>query len=165
MTLRSLLLVAGMLLGAPAFAADRVSIEIGQGRHFVSGADAVFLRYSGDHRFPNFPKQAAFYEWSIGNWDHKDDNSALALAIGNRWYLVDKLHVDFSGGVAALAHKTRITNTHQQFILRAGVGYTLGEIDVGVYQTHYSNANSIFGWGGNNAGYDFLTLQVSYTLR
>lgn len=164
MRFRSLLLAAATFLSAPTFAAEYISVEAGSGNHWSKGADAVFVRYRGDHTIPSFPKLPAFYEWSLGTWEGKHDNSALGLALGTQWFLGD-FHVDFSGGVAVLSRKTRLTGTHQQFILRVGAGYRIDKFDFGVYQVHYSNAKNIFGWDGYNVGYDFLTFQASYAFR
>ena len=162
-TLRSLLLL-GTLTCAPAFAAEQIAIEMGTGTHWSKGADALFVRYRGDHTIPRFPRQPAFYEWSLGTWQNQHDNSALSLAIGTQWYF-DRFHIDASGGLAYLARKTRLTGTHQQFLLRVGIGYKVGDFDFGIYQAHYSNAKNVFGWDGYNVGYDFRTFQISYDLK
>lgn len=148
---------------APAFAEQQFALEFGQGNHWSKGADAGFARYSRELTFPDYPRQEGFYEFSFGSWDHKHPNNAAGLAIGTRerW---DQIYLEASTGVAVAEHKTRLSNTHQQFILRAGVGYQFNKkVDVGFFYTHYSNAKPIFDWDGKNVGYDFMTLQLRYT--
>jgi hypothetical protein len=162
---RRLLPLLLALLCPPTFAADWIALETGPGNHWSKGNHGVFARYRGEHTVPNFPTLPAFYEWSVGSWNEEHGNTALGLALGSQW-LMERLHIDVSAGLALLAHETRLTGTHQQFILRIGVGYNLSrQFDVGVYQTHYSNFKGVFGWDGYNVGYDFLTLQLSYRLR
>jgi hypothetical protein len=163
MRLRALPLLAALLC-PPAFAADWIALEAGPGNHWSKGNDAVFVRYRGAHTVPNYPTLPAFFEWSLGTWTNQHSNSALGLALGSQWF-VERFHFDFSGGLAVLAHKTRLTGTHQQFILRYGAGYAFDAFDIGVYQTHYSNFRNVFEWDGYNVGYDFVTLQLSFALE
>jgi len=162
-TIRSALLL-GALFCNPVFAVDRFAIEAGQGNHWMKGGDAAFVRYLSDITIPNFPKQPAFYEISLGHWSNKHDNTALGLSLGiqERW---GDFHLVGSAGVGMLEHKTHLSNTHQQFILRVGVGYTVGKFDFSVFQTHYSNCKTVFEWDGKNVGYDFITFQVSHPLK
>jgi hypothetical protein len=158
----SLLLL--VLLCPRAFAADHIALELGVGSHWSEDAQALFLRYRGEHTIPNAPAVPAFYEWSLGGWTRAQPNHALGLALGAQW-AGTALHIDASVGLALLQRKTRNTGTHQQFLARYGIGYRLGRVDIGLYQTHYSNFKQVFGWDGRNLGFDFLTLQVSYALE
>lgn len=139
-------------------------MEVGEGVHWSKGADAGFLRYARDMKFPNFPEQPAFYEFSIGAWDKKNDNNAIGLAIGIRHYW-DNFHLEASGGPAWAEHKTHVSATHEQFVLHIGGVFTVDRFEFGIFQSHYSNAKPLLGWDGRNTGYDFLTFQVGYLLK
>ncbi|GEM_PF-5519444 len=154
----------GVLVCAPAFAEQKISVEVGPGSNWSKAADAGFVRYSDEIHFPNFPEQEGFYELSAGSWKNKVENNAIGLAIGTRerW---NNFHLDGSAGVAVLENKTSFSQTHQQFILRVGGGYTVGQFDFGVYRSHYSNARVLFNWEGKNVGYDFITFQIGYLLK
>lgn len=164
MIFRSTLLVIGALLCAPALAEQKISIDSGPGTHWSKGAHGMFLRYSDALKFPSYPEQEGFYEFSAGDWDGNYPNKALGLAIGarERW---DDFHFDASGGLVLTQHRTHLSNTTQEFILRIGAGYRIERVDLGVYVTHYSNAKKVFGWDGKNVGYDFLTFQVGYIIN
>ncbi len=157
--------LVGALLCAPAWAEEKIAIEGGSGIHWSKSVrDAWFVRYSNELKFPSYPEQEGFYEISLGDWNGKYPNTAVGLAVGARvrW---QGFHLDGSVGVAYAENKTFLSNTHQEFILRYGLGYTVGKFDFGVYETHYSNARVIFGWDGKNVGYDFLTFQIGYVLK
>lgn len=148
----------------PIAVAQKIAVDIGHGLHNNHrDSDAVFLRYMDTSRTSVLPGEN-FYEWSLATWDGPHRNNAVSLALGTRgrW---ESFHLDGSIGVAYLDHKTRLSGTHQQFIVRLGGGVTIGKADVGIFATHYSNAKPLFGWDGPNAGYDFVTLQWSYPLR
>jgi hypothetical protein len=148
---------------APLYAEDRVSIEGGSGLHNVRGADAVFARYAGETRESILFGQN-FYEFSAGSWNGRYGDKAVGAALGTR-ARNEQFHFDASLGVAYLEDKTRLSGTHQQFIVRLGGGVEIGKIDLSIFVTHYSNAKPIFGWDGPNAGYDFFTVQLAYPLR
>jgi len=154
----------GAVICVPSFAEQKIAIESGSGDHWSKGAHAGFVRYSNALTFPNYPQQEGFYELSLGAWNHKYPDSAVGLAVGTRerW---GNLHLDGSAGVAAVEHKTHLSNTYQQFLLRVGAGYKVEQFDFGVYYTHYSNAKKIFDLEGKNVGYDFITFQVGYILK
>lgn len=158
-----MLLLFGALIVAPVFAAEKIAVEVGQSFHRSEGADAVFTRYLNDLELPNLSQQG-FYEISLGSWDDKDPNTALGLALGIQGHW-NNVHLNGSFGVAYLANKTDLSGTHQQIISRLGAGYTVGKFDFSLFVTHYSNAKAIFGWEGNNSGYDFVTGQIGYALK
>jgi hypothetical protein len=148
---------------ACAHAAERISIEVGRGIHNLRGAEAAFVRYAGDTPDSILFGQN-FYEFSFGAWDGRDRSSAVGAALGTR-VRENRIHLDASIGLAYLENKTRLSGTHQQFIVRLGGGIAFGRLDVSLFVTHYSNAKPVFDWDGPNAGYDFVTLQFGYPLR
>jgi hypothetical protein len=143
--------------------AEKIAIDVGRGIHHTHDSDALFVRYIDEAR-EHVLVGRNFFEWSLAGWDGPHRNKALGLALGTRgqW---GAFHLDGSIGAAYLAHKTALSGTNQQFIVRVGAGVTVGKMEIGLFATHYSNAKPVFGWDGPNAGYDFLTLQLAYPLR
>lgn len=151
------------LISSPLAASEKITIEIGRGIHNNRGSDALFLRYADDLRESRLFGRN-FYAWSLGRWDGNARNNALGFELGTlgRW---GKYHLDGSAGIAYLGDKTSLSGTHQQFSVRIGAGITHGQMNIGAYLTHYSNAKPLFGWDGPNAGYDFISFQIGYVLK
>jgi hypothetical protein len=153
-----------LLVCFSATTAERIAVELGQGIHNNRhDSGALFARYIGDTSTQMLVGHN-FYEWSLGAWDGRYRNNAVGLALGTRgqW---NPYHLDASIGAAYLEHKTGLSGTHQQFIVRVGGGIALDNLEINIFATHYSNGKVLFGWDGPNAGYDFITLQLSYPLR
>jgi len=158
--LRSLLLVAAIMLLFPALpaSADSLSYEAGVGFYFSSGTTVNLLRYQHEAR-PLFG-YSGYYEAMYTSWNGPDNAKAIGLARGIRLATTDNQYLSLTGG---LSHINRTTsNLGQPFEFYGRVTYVM-HVDKAIFSigyVHFSSGKFFFGWSGPNYGENFVTLSI-----
>jgi hypothetical protein len=157
---RSLLLVAAIMLLYPALqaSADSLSYEAGVGFYFSSGATVNLLRYQREAR-PLFG-YSGYYEAMYTSWNGPDNAKAIGLARGIRLATTKDQYLSLTGG---LSHINRTTsNLGQPFEFYGRVAYVInaGKAVFSIGYVHFSDGKFFYGWPGPNNGENFLTLSL-----
>jgi hypothetical protein len=158
--MRSLLLVAVIMLSLPALpaSADSLSYDAGVGFHHSEGSTLNLLRYQHEAR-PLFG-YSGYWEAMFASWNGPDNAKAVGLARGIRLMTFEDQYLGLTGG---LSHITRTTsNLGQPFEFYGRVAYVIhsGKAIFSIGYVHFSSGKFFFRWSGPNYGENFVTLSV-----
>jgi hypothetical protein len=141
--------------------ADGVFLEGGQGFHYSTNSQAIFLSYQKDS--PRLFGLNSYYDVTLGSWNGPNRNNALVLAKGLWMNLSDKSYITLEPGGAYLSRTTDNLGTRLQFAFRSALGIKTEKYDLSVGYKHFSNGKGIFHWTDTaNYGENFITLQIGY---
>jgi hypothetical protein len=166
MLLRFLLSVLLLSFVSRTFAADYVSVETAAGVHWMTGGVASTLRVR--HEMGNLPllyDQPGYIEALAVRWNTENANSGWGFVAGIQPQSDEHWHYILGLGGVHLTDRTELSGTHNEFTVRLGRGYTIGNMDYSLVYTHYSNARPVFHEHGPNSGYDFVSFQLSYAFN
>ncbi|HPI93573.1 MAG TPA: acyloxyacyl hydrolase [Deltaproteobacteria bacterium] len=156
-------LVLGLLCCSATAYADSVYLEGGQGFHYSSDSQAVFLCYQMDSS-PLWLLNT-YYAVALGSWNGPEDNNALILAKGLWIDLDGEVYFTVEPGAAYLGRTTDNLGTRLQFAFRSALGMRVENCDVSIGYKHFSNGKGVFRWTDTpNHGENFITLQIVYLL-
>jgi len=155
-----------LVLLPSAVQADLVGIDVGRGNHNTrdsTGSTAVFFRYVRElAAWIDIP---LYGEFLAGRWDGAYENQTFSLGLGARYPLSERWSLGGSAGVGYVRERNSHLGTHPQFVLRFGVNYQIGKMELSLTQRHYSNGKGVFGWDNPNVGENFIMFGVAWEIR
>ncbi|MGO9145646.1 MAG: acyloxyacyl hydrolase [Desulfomonilia bacterium] len=141
--------------------ADGVFLEGGQGFHYSTDSQVIFLSYHIDS--PPLFGLNSYYNAALGSWNGSNHNNAISLTKGLWMNLSGKSYISFEPGGAYLRSTTENLGTRLQFAFRSALGIRTEKYDLSVGYRHFSNGKGIFHWTDTaNYGENFITFQIGY---